>query len=170
MNLIKSGAPFGKWRMLIPRFAWVLRFGAVGPEGAQETDPLCPWGYREGEEANPAFLLLVTQFYSQQLSILPPPFCPQCPCVERDSRVPGAQCCGTVLVSVVLLVHPSLLLPPALAKCLPVYPALLRPCPGASAGSWLPAESLVNRLCHLSPSHSSLPSHPLFKITTNQPV
>lgn len=48
-----------------------------------------PLSYRQGKETNPAFLLLIPQFYSQQLSILPPPFWPQHPCVERDSRVPG---------------------------------------------------------------------------------
>lgn len=112
---------------------------------------------QRGQGRKPAFLLLVSQFCSQQLSILHPSFCPQHLCVERDSRVTGAQGCGTMLKSVVVLVHPSLLLPPPLAKCLPVYPAMLRLCPGASAGSWLPAESLVNRLCHLSPFHIPLP-------------
>lgn len=69
---------------------------------AQETDPSCHWGYRKSKDANAAFLLCVSLFYSQQLSVLPHPLYPQHPPV--DSRVPGALCCGTMLLSVAVLV------------------------------------------------------------------
>ena len=104
-SLVKCGAPFGRWRHLSWRVAWwqVLRFGVVGTGRAQETPILHASGVTvKVRKKNLLFSSMFPHFTASSWAFCLILLCPQHPCVERDSRVTGAHCCGTKLESVVV--------------------------------------------------------------------